>query len=67
MLSPLDARNQGQQSPQIKKHIVPSHMNATMYRNNQNQVMHSQNMAPRKMNELLSPLAAFEIEREQTQ
>ena len=24
-------------------------------------------MAPRKMNELLSPLAAFEIEREQTQ
>ena len=33
MLSPLDDRNPGQQSPQIKKHVVPNHMNATMYRN----------------------------------
>lgn len=45
-------------------------MHATMYRNqNQAAAVQSQNNAPRRAmkNEMINPLTAFEIEREQTQ
>jgi len=49
--------------------MVAAHMNATLYRhqNPTSALAQSHNQAPRRINELLSPLSAFEIEREQTQ
>ena len=73
MLSPIDQsqlyNRDGQSSPQVKKG-KGNPMNTSMYRNQNVGVSSSQQhpLPPRRLqNEQLSPLAAFEIEREQTQ
>ena len=71
MLTPIDSNklhaNGGQLSPKSRKNIKQNPMNTSMYRNQNSGVSASQNPAPRRMNDQLSPLTAFELEREQTQ
>ena len=69
MLTPIDAvkihggNAGGSNSPSMKK-TVKNQMNMSMYHHRNQDISVSQNQAPRRMADQLSPLAAFEIERE---
>ena len=66
MLTPIDAVKMhggnpgGSNSPKMNK----NKMNMSMYHHRNQEVSASQAHAPRRQNDQLSPLAAFEIERE---
>ena len=68
MLTPIDSvkihgNAGGANSPSMKKN-VNNKMNMSMYAHRNQDISASQNQAPRRMADQLSPLAAFEIERE---